>query len=61
MKRTADDIIEAAIGELRRNRARIVDLMPCSVTIHFPPPGSADDPSLEVKAKLKAGGLACGP
>lgn len=58
-KRDADAIVEAAIAELRRNRRKIGELLPCSVTIHFPPAGSADAPCLEVKAKLKPSGLSC--
>jgi hypothetical protein len=58
--RTADEIIEAAILELRRNRATIARLLPCRVTIHLPPEGSADPPQLEMNAKLKPG-LSCGP
>jgi len=54
MRRDADSIIEAAILEIRRNRTRIGQLLPCSLTIHLPPEGSTDDPCLEVKAKLRA-------
>ena len=58
VKREADDIIEAAIVELRRNRRLIAEMMPCSVTIHLPPAGSGDLPCLEVKGKLKSS-LSC--
>lgn len=50
---TADDIIEQAILELRRNRDQICKLLPCKVTIHLPPEGSRDPPCVEVNAKLK--------
>ena len=54
-QRTADEIIEAAVAELRRNRAFIVKCLPCRVTIHMPPEGSADAPQIEINAKLKSG------
>ena len=58
-QQTADQIIEAAIGELRRNRAQIAGLLPCRVTIHMPPEGSRDPPCLEIQAKLRPTGLSC--
>ena len=58
-QQTADQIIEAAIGELRRNRNRIAEFLPCRVIIHFPPEGSRDMPCLEIQAKMPPTGLSC--
>jgi len=46
--------VEEAVVLLRCNREQIEKLLPCTLTLHFPPPEGNDVVVLEItKAKLK--------
>ena len=48
------DEVEEAVVLLRCNREQIEKLLPCTLTLHFPPPEGSDAVVLEItKAKLK--------
>ena len=50
----AQDLIEKTILLIRSNKREIMRSMPCQLTIHLPPPGSRDEPCLELN-RVKLG------
>ena len=50
------DIIEEAKRELDRHRRQIMELAPCKIVLHLPPPEGGADPQVRIEvvsAKLK--------